>query len=209
MPNYKSYSDERELDDLNVEVKDRRWRDDRPGFIDRIPPRARFWSGIAAAAWIWYGQQKGYTWGKIGLWLGIGAVLLYFMFQNGGLRRELTDRECRISLAQQLRWLQQTPMNGVITIEQGVKMFISQVGQKLYMDGNPWKREYRIEFHFQDGTVDYYSAAVDIYNGDLINIVERKAGYEGNESPNIKTIMSADLRRTAAAEQFIKRGRGL
>jgi len=206
MPQYRSYSDEKELDDLNVDVRERRWRDDRPGFIDRIPPRARFWSGIGAVAWIWYGQRQGYTWGKIGLWLGIGAALLYFMFQNSGLKRELTDRECRISLAQQLRWLQQTPMNGVLTVEPGVKLAISQVGQKLYQDGNPWKREYRVEFHQHDGTVDTYSAGIDIYNGDLINLIERRAGYDGSESPNIKTIMSSDLKRTAAAEGFIRRG---
>lgn len=172
-------------------------------FVQRIPKRTRFYIAIAIVVFLYYAQVKQLQFSKVLMWLGIGVAAVWLMFDETNGPRELTERECYLSLVNNILWMQNNPVDGVYRVKPDVKVTVEPVGKKRWLGDKPWKRVFKVIFQKPSGVEDTYTAEVDIYTGDLIGMQLRPEGYRGSESPDLQTIAHEDLRKERMATRYM------
>lgn len=172
-------------------------------FIHRIPKKTRLYMAAGIFVFLYYAQVKELQFTKVLMWLGIGLAAIWLLFDEKDGPRELTERECYLSLVKNMLWMQNNPVGGIYRIDPEAKVTVEPVGKKLWLSGSPWKRVFKVMLRKTSGVEDTYTADVDIYNGDLIGMQLRPEGYRGSESPDLKTIAHEDLRKERMATRYL------
>ena len=144
------------------------------------------------------------------LFFGAVAVALYYAYTHGGIGKNLigvilvagvvwwlvfrgkenpnyflTEQEAKIALFAALRYKQYNSYDGNYEIQPGDRIMPLMGARLRYVDGKPRKWEVGFEVKKANGLRMIYSGEIDGWTGYLIGIIERPAGYTGQESPDI------------------------
>lgn len=116
----------------------------------------------------------------------------------------LTERECKAALLKHLQWKQTHPWGDHYELPEG-KVHIEPHTRLIYFDKEPVKRAIRFSVR---GVRDYcYISEVNIFNGDIISIVEAPRRPSFADMPDIRTIKipSDELKNVKNAWSFVGR----
>jgi hypothetical protein len=131
---------------------------------------------------------------KQGMVIGaIVAIVLYFLLNDKGARKELTWLECQIRIYDLLKFLQDHPIGDHQQIPKG-EVRITPIGRKQWYEGQAFKRSFGVNIWNEDVDVEeMYFVEIDVFTGDIITFKHAPEGVRGDETKDIKILPSYDM----------------
>lgn len=189
------------IDEIH-EQAEKKLEDKRTSIAQKIPSKAKWFLGIATLVAIYLIVTNRFVaWKVIAVLLG-GFILVYLIYSGEMNKGELTDRECRILLYQQLKWYQDNPFGDNFIIPQG-KIILGMAGKKRWLDKIPWKRAYAVSILKEGHSQENWTTEVDLYTGDLITA--RQEYFDGREAKDIIYIRSPEVEKEKRYKESISK----